>query len=195
MLLESIVLVVGLGNPGQQYLLNRHNIGFLIVDAIAQAHDFPDFKNKHGGLESQLVINDQKVILFKPMTYMNLSGSAVQRLANFYKIKPEQILVIHDDIDLSPFEIRVKNGGGAGGHNGLKSIDSTIGKNYWRLRIGVGHPGQKDLVSDYVLSNFKSTEHNELVDILANISDDFLSIIQKGPDAWFKQKNQKNAAS
>ena len=147
-----MLLCVGLGNPGQQYLMTRHNIGFMAIDAIGCSYDFPSFKKKFQGEYSEHKINDTAVGLLKPQTFMNLSGASVQSAMAFYKLKSEQVIVIHDDLDLVPGQIKVKLGGGAGGHNGLKSIDQSIGNNYWRLRLGIGHPGDRHLVTPHVLS-------------------------------------------
>jgi PTH1 family peptidyl-tRNA hydrolase len=154
------MLVVGLGNPGTKYERNRHNIGFLALDNIARRADATPWAKKFGGLlcEAQGAHQKARVFLFKPQTYMNLSGEAVLAAAQFYKIAPDNIFVLHDDLDLLPGKLRVKIGGGHGGHNGLRSIDAHMGKNYWRARIGIGHPGDKDRVADYVLSNFSKEE-------------------------------------
>jgi PTH1 family peptidyl-tRNA hydrolase len=150
-----MLLIVGLGNPGPGYLKNRHNVGFLAADQIADCHCFPKFPTSVSLYQgSQGEISSQKVLLIKPVTFMNNSGLAVKDAVNFFKLSPDQVLVIHDDLDLPPGEFRLKKGGGHGGHNGLRSISSHIGPDYWRLRIGIGHPSIKALVSDYVLSNF-----------------------------------------
>jgi peptidyl-tRNA hydrolase, PTH1 family len=151
-------LIVGLGNPGTRYTLNRHNIGFLAVDAIAKRYAFAPFRAKFQGQITEGTIGDAKVMLLKPETYMNLSGESVGAAARFYKIEPVEITVIHDDIDLIEGKLRVKRGGGDGGHNGLRSIDASIGPDYWRVRIGVGHPGMKSLVEAYVLQNFSAED-------------------------------------
>jgi peptidyl-tRNA hydrolase, PTH1 family len=151
-------LIVGLGNPGTRYTLNRHNIGFLAVDAIAKRYAFAPFRAKFQGQITEGTIGDAKVMLLKPETYMNLSGESVGAAARFYKIEPVEITVIHDDIDLVEGKLRVKRGGGDGGHNGLRSIDASIGPDYWRVRIGVGHPGMKSLVEAYVLQNFSAED-------------------------------------
>jgi len=152
-------LIVGLGNPGVQYRFHRHNIGFLVVDILHQMYGTSDFqKNKWQGLMAEGSIDGHKVLFLKPQTYMNLSGPAVSNLVNFYKIPLTNILVIHDDLDLEPSTIRLKKGGGNAGHNGLKSLDASLSKEYWRLRIGIGRPSDKDRVSDYVLSNLPHEE-------------------------------------
>ena len=150
-----MALLVGLGNPGMRYTWNRHNIGFMAIDGIAQKYQFPRYKEQFGGLVCQGWIEQDKVILFKPGSFMNESGRAVGLVARFFKVSVSEILVIHDDLDIRPGRIRVKTGGGSGGHNGLKSIDSHIGKNYGRLRIGIGRPSNEREVSDYVLSDFE----------------------------------------
>lgn len=147
-------LFVGLGNPGQKYQGHRHNIGFMAMDEICHRHKFSGWDSKFQGHVSSGTIEGGKVILLKPQTFMNLSGQSVQAAAAFYKIAPENITVFHDELDLLPAKTRIKKGGGAGGHNGLKSIDAHLGPDYWRVRLGIGHPGDKDMVSPYVLSDF-----------------------------------------
>ena len=152
-------LIVGLGNPGGEYQGTRHNAGFMAIDAIAENYKFSSFKAKFDGLIADGVIDGEKCLLLKPQTYMNLSGNSVIKAASFYKILPENIIVIHDDMDLQPNQIKAKIGGGAGGHNGLKSIDSHIGANYNRIRLGVGHPkGSGEVVVNHVLSRFSKTD-------------------------------------
>lgn len=182
-----MLLCVGLGNPGQQYLMTRHNIGFMAVDAVAHSYDFPSFKKKFQSEYSERKINGAAVGLLKPQTFMNLSGSSVQSAMAFYKLKPEQIIVIHDDLDLMPGQVKVKLGGGAGGHNGLKSIDQSIGNSYWRLRLGIGHPGIKHLVTSHVLSAFSSTDHEWLIMLLKKISQEFAYLTSEKPDVWVKR--------
>jgi len=155
---RAMRLIVGLGNPGTRYAMNRHNVGFLAVDAIAQRYRFPPFRAKFQGQISEGAIGDAKVMLLKPETYMNASGDSVGAAARFYKLEPDEIVVIHDDIDLIEGKLRVKRGGGDGGHNGLRSLDATLGPDYWRVRIGVGHPGMKSLVEAYVLQNFTAED-------------------------------------
>ncbi|MCE2927750.1 MAG: aminoacyl-tRNA hydrolase [Rickettsiales bacterium] len=167
---QPAMLLVGLGNPGPEYAGNRHNIGFMAVDQIAGHYHFPAFKKKFSGLLAEGAIGDTRVFLLKPLTYMNLSGEAVASAANFYKIPPEKIIVFHDELDLPLGKLRVKQGGGHGGHNGLKSIDAHIGKDYHRVRLGIAHPGDKNLVSDYVLSDFSKTERKIIDPMIAEIS-------------------------
>src|SRR5262249_54052264 len=151
-------LVVGLGNPGIRYAKTRHNIGFLAVEAIARRHGFPAFRDRFKGELSEGTIAGEKRLLLRPHTFMNVSGESGLAPASFYKIPPAEIVVIHDEIDLAPGKLRVKKGGGAAGHNGLRSIDALLGQYYWRVRIGVGHPGVKELVQPYVLQNFAADE-------------------------------------
>jgi PTH1 family peptidyl-tRNA hydrolase len=150
-------LIVGLGNPGGQYQNNRHNIGFMLIEAIAHAYDFPKFEKKFSGEFAQGFIGKHKVMLLKPQTFMNLSGKSVLECSNFYKIAHEKILVLHDELDLVTGRIKVKFAGHHAGHNGLKSIDAMIGENYHRLRFGISRPIHGD-VSNYVLGNFNETE-------------------------------------
>jgi peptidyl-tRNA hydrolase, PTH1 family len=150
--------VVGLGNPGPGYARHRHNVGFDAVDAIASHHHAAAFSKKFHGLAARCTLGAHDVLLLKPETFMNLSGKAVQAAMTFHKIPPENVIVLHDDLDLTLGKLRIKQGGGHGGHNGLRDIDTCIGKNYWRLRLGIGHPGDKNLVHSYVLSNFSDAE-------------------------------------
>src|SRR6266436_5207690 len=134
-------LVVGLGNPGSRYARNRHNIGFMAVDAIARRHGYPGFRSRFKGELGEGLISGERALLLKPQTFMNASGESVGEAARFFRILPSEVVVIHDEIDLRPGKVRVKHGGGSAGHNGLRSIDALLGADYWRVRIGVGHPG------------------------------------------------------
>ena len=165
-------LFVGLGNPGPQYENNRHNIGFMAIDEIIRSYGFSAEKPKYGGAASEGFIDTHKIICFKPLTFMNKSGIPTSQIANFYKIHLENVFVFHDDLDLAPGKIRVKRGGGAGGHNGLKSIDSHMGKDYWRVRLGIDHPGHKDRVSGYVLQNFSKAEMQWVVPLVQAVADE-----------------------
>jgi len=147
-------LVVGLGNPGPGYTFNRHNVGFLTADTIVRRHGFGAWRTRFQGLASEGELAGEKIIVLKPETFMNESGRSVAAAAQFYKLPLDQIFVIHDEIDLVPGKVRVKQGGGAAGHNGLRSIDAHLGPDYWRVRLGVGHPGAPELVRPYVLQNF-----------------------------------------
>ncbi len=159
-------LVVGLGNPSKEYAFTRHNVGFMAADLCARRFPFDDFKSKHQGLLAEGQISTEKVLLLKPQTYMNLSGQSVGAVVRFYKIAPENVIVFHDDLDLKPLDLRVKQGGSAGGHNGLKSIDAAIGNNYWRVRVGIGRPDDKAMVANYVLSDFSKAQLTNLDDTL-----------------------------
>ena len=164
-------LFVGLGNPGKKYTNNRHNIGFMALNQIANDHSFSQWKNKFQGQITDGKLGDEKVILLKPVTFMNLSGQSVSETIKFYKIKIEDIIVFHDELDLAPAKLRVKISGGHAGHNGLRSIHQHIGADYHRVRMGIGHPGHKDRVANYVLSDFAKNDQNWLQDLLFGISD------------------------
>jgi peptidyl-tRNA hydrolase, PTH1 family len=151
-------LIVGLGNPGGSYARNRHNVGFMAVDRIAARHHFGPWKKKFSGLVSDGKIAGERVLLLKPETYMNESGTAVGAAARYLKISSNDILVFYDEIDLAPGKLKVKTGGGNAGHNGLRSLSTHIDNDYVRVRIGIGHPGHKDLVVGYVLHDFAKTD-------------------------------------
>lgn len=152
-------ILVGLGNPGKEYQDNRHNIGFMAVDEIAREYGFPAFSKKFEGELTEGRIDGEKVVLVKPMTFMNVSGQCVQKVQRFYKVTPNRIVAFHDELDLAAGKMRVKKGGGAAGHNGLKSMDEHLNsQDYWRVRLGIGHPGDKDRVTGHVLGNFSKEE-------------------------------------
>jgi peptidyl-tRNA hydrolase, PTH1 family len=152
-------ILVGLGNPGTEHQHDRHNIGFMAIDAIAKAHDITAFKSRFKGDVAEGRIAGERVALAKPMTYMNLSGECIGQLARYYKVTQNRIIVFHDELDLAPFKLRVKKGGGAAGHNGLKSLDAHLETpEYWRVRLGIGHPGDRDRVTGYVLGPFGKDE-------------------------------------
>lgn len=160
---EPMWLLIGLGNPGDKYEKNRHNVGFMAVDRMAQENAFPAYKSKFEGLIAEGRIDGQKVAIIKPQTYMNESGRCVGPFAKFFKVTPNRIIVFYDELDLPPFKLRVKQGGGSGGHNGIKSIDAHLGRqDYWRVRIGIGHPGDKDRVTGHVLGDFSKEESKNL---------------------------------
>lgn len=175
-------LVVGLGNPGTRYAHNRHNIGFMAAEAISAAYSFSAAQKKYDGILQSGTIEGEKVLLLMPETYMNLSGKSVQAAATFHKIKPENIIVLHDEIEIEPGKIRTKQGGGHAGHNGLRSIDECIGKNYWRVRLGVGRPKPPMEVDAYVLSNFTADEEAWLSPLLKSTAKHFPLMLQ-GKDA------------
>jgi peptidyl-tRNA hydrolase, PTH1 family len=164
-------LLVGLGNPGARYERNRHNIGFMAADAIVRRHGFGPYRSKFQGALAEGSIGDEKVHVLKPQTFMNDSGDAVGAAARFYKIAPSEIGVLYDEIDLAPGKLRVKQGGGSAGHNGIRSIDWALGEEYWRVRLGVGHPGVKELVQPYVLQNFAAEETAWLQPLLDAVAD------------------------
>lgn len=163
-------LIVGLGNPGAKYAGNRHNVGMMAIDAIARHHNFTPFKSKFRGIYADGTISGTRTFLLKPETFMNKSGDSVVDLCSFFKIPVEQVSVIYDELDLVQGKLRVKRGGGTGGHNGLRSIDPQIGKEYKRVRVGIGHPGDKSLVSNYVLSDFTKADQNWLDPMLQAIA-------------------------
>ena len=163
-------LLVGLGNPGPKYSKNRHNVGFMALDAIASEHGFSEWRSKFQGQMSEGSLNAEKTILLKPETFMNNSGQSVQAALRFFKADPTDVVVFHDEIDLGPGKVRVKSGGGHAGHNGLRSLHAHIGPDYGRVRIGVGHPGQKEKVPGYVLSDFSKTDRDWLELVLDGIA-------------------------
>lgn len=180
--------LVGLGNPGARYARNRHNIGFMAVDAIARRHRASGFRSRFKGELAEASIGGERVLLLKPQTFMNASGEAVGAAARFFKILPEDVIAIHDEIDLRPGKLRVKRGGGSAGHNGLRSIDAEIGPDYWRVRIGVGHPGIKELVQPYVLQNFSSEELTGWVGPLLDALAETIPLLVSGaPDAFMSE--------
>lgn len=173
------VLVVGLGNPGSKYSNNRHNIGFMAVQEILRRHNFSAFKEKFNGLFTTGDIDGHKVVLLMPHTFMNLSGQSVQAAAQFFKVAPADIIAIHDELDLLPLKVRIKTGGGDGGHNGLKSITNLMGTpNYQRIRIGIGHPGHKDRVSGYVLSDFTKAEMPLFEELCVRLADGIAHVLK-----------------
>ena len=180
-------LIVGLGNPGTQHVGNRHNVGFMAVQAIARRHGFGPWRRRFQGVATEGTIGGERVLLLLPGTYMNDSGRAVAEAAHFYKLPLSDIVVVHDEVELPPAKLRVKTGGGNAGHNGLRSISAHIGNDYRRVRIGVGHPGVKELVYPYVLGDFGKAER-EWVDALCAIIADNAELLAKGEDATFQNK-------
>ena len=166
-----MLIFAGLGNPGAKYAGNRHNIGFMAVDRIAGEHGFAPWSKKFQGEVSEGRLGGQKVVLLKPATFMNLSGQSVGEAMRFYKLEPADVTVFHDEIDLAPGKLKCKSGGGHAGHNGLRSIHAHIGEGYDRVRIGVGHPGRKEQVPNYVLNDFAKAEADWVDDLLRGIAD------------------------
>jgi peptidyl-tRNA hydrolase, PTH1 family len=183
----SMLLIVGLGNPGSGYAGNRHNIGFMVVDAIAKRHGIGPWRRRFQGVSAEGPLAGERALLLLPGTYMNDSGRAVAEAANFYKLGLPDIVVFHDEIDLAPGRVRVKTGGGNAGHNGLRSISSHMGNGYRRVRIGVGHPGVKELVHGYVLNDFAKSER-DWVEALCEVIADNAGLLAKGADATFQNK-------
>jgi PTH1 family peptidyl-tRNA hydrolase len=163
-------LFVGLGNPGREYAFQRHNVGFMAVDAIAATHDFPAWRKRFSCLAAEGKLAGESVLLLKPQTFMNESGRAVGEALRFYKLALSDVVVFHDELDLAPGKVRVKTGGGVAGHNGLKSLTAHIGNDYVRVRIGIGHPGRKELVTGHVLHDFSKADHEWLEPLLGAIA-------------------------
>lgn len=188
-------LVVGLGNPGAEYAATRHNVGFMAADELHRRYNFSPFRSKFNGLIAEGQIEGEKVYLLKPQTYMNLSGNSVVQAANFYKILPENIVVIHDDMDLPTDKIKAKLGGGSGGHNGIKSIDSQITPNYNRIRIGVGHPVSKneENVVNHVLSGFSKADKENIENDIDIVADLIGVMIKKGVAEFSNQLGMRLA--
>ncbi len=180
-------LLVGLGNPGQEHAKDRHNIGFMAVDEIVRRHDFSPWRKRFQGETAEGNIGQQRVLALKPATFMNLSGQAAGEAARFLKIPLENILALHDELDLLPGKLRVKTGGGAGGHNGLKSLDAHLGNGYKRLRLGIGHPGDKDAVTGYVLSGFSKADKDWLDPFLEALAK-HIGLALSGNDNEFMNK-------
>ncbi|MEL6583564.1 MAG: aminoacyl-tRNA hydrolase [Pseudomonadota bacterium] len=179
-----MLIFAGLGNPGAKYAGNRHNIGFMALDRIAEAHGFAPWRVKFQAELSEGRLGREKVLLIKPQTFMNLSGQSVGEAARFYKLTAEDVTVFHDELDLSPGKLRVKQGGGHAGHNGLRSLHQHIGESYRRVRMGIGHPGHKDKVSPYVLGDFAKADAEWLEAVLAGVADGAPSLAE-GDDGRF----------
>ena len=182
-----MLLFVGPGNPGAKYAGNRHNVGFMAVEAIAKRHGLPPWRRRFQGVATEGPIGGTRVQLLLPGTFMNESGRAVAEAAHFYKLGVSDIVVFHDEIDLAPGKVRVKAGGGIAGHNGLRSISEHVGNDYRRVRIGIGHPGVKEMVHGYVLSDFAKSER-DWVETLAGIVADNAELLARGQDASFQNK-------
>ena len=182
-----MLLFVGLGNPGPEHVGNRHNIGFMAVQAIARDHHIKPWRRRFQGVAVEGAVAGEKLLLLLPGTYMNESGRAVREAASFYKVDAGQIIVFHDEAELAPGKVRVKSGGGNAGHNGLRSISEHIGNDYKRVRLGVGHPGDKNLMERYVLQNFAKDEW-PWVEALCDIVADNVALLVEGKDASFQNK-------
>jgi len=184
---NDTILFVGLGNPGEKHKNNRHNVGFMALDCLSTFHKFGRSRTKFLGRTAMGSLEERKLISFKPQTFMNESGRAVREASNFYKIGPERIIVFHDELDLPFGQVRVKKGGGHAGHNGLKSIDENIGTDYFRIRIGISHPGEKEKVTGHVLGDLSKEDAETLQKILTSIAENISTLIE-GDEKKF-QKN------
>jgi PTH1 family peptidyl-tRNA hydrolase len=181
---SPVQIWVGLGNPGASYAMHRHNVGFMAVDSIAATHDFEPVKKSFHGWAQQGRIGGQRILLLKPATFMNESGRAVRAATDFFKRQVGDVTLFHDELDLAPFKVRVKTGGGTAGHNGLRSTEAHVGNAFRRVRIGIGHPGHKDRVTGHVLGNYAKVEQDRLADMLGAIAAE-AEWLAKGDDARF----------
>src|SRR3569832_2320753 len=182
-----MLLFVGLGNPGAKYARNRHNIGFMAVDEIARHHRFSPWRRRFQGETAEGTLESERVILLTPTTYMNESGRAVQEAASFFKISAGDVTVFQDELELQPAKLRVKVGGGIAGHNGLRSISAHVGNEYRRVRLGIGHPGVKELVHGHVLSDFAKSDRPWVTALLDAIADN-AALLADGRDSSFQNK-------
>ncbi len=182
-----MLLLVGLGNPGAEYVAQRHNVGFMAVDAIQHRHGFAPWRRRFSAAIAEGTLAGEKVLLIKPQTYMNESGRAVGEAAHFYKLAPADVVVIHDEVDLAPGKVRMKAGGGSAGHNGLRSVSAAIGDDYRRLRIGIGHPGVKEMVPHHVLHDFAKADRGWLEPLLEAIAEN-AGLLAEGKDATFANR-------
>ncbi|GAA5541254.1 MULTISPECIES: aminoacyl-tRNA hydrolase [Brucella/Ochrobactrum group] len=188
-----MLLIAGLGNPGSKYAHNRHNIGFMAADEIFRRHRFSNWQKKFQAEIADGVIDGEKVLLIKPLTFMNLSGQSVGEAMRFYKLTSADLVVIYDELDLIPGKLRIKTGGGSGGHNGIKSIDAHVqsfpgGQNYRRMRLGIGHPGAKELVHNYVLGDFAKADNEWLDTLLGAVADNIGLLAKPGDDNSFMNR-------
>ena len=182
-----MLLIVGLGNPGRRYAGNRHNIGFMAADEIHRRHGFSPWRARFEGELAEGLLGGEKTWLLKPSTYMNESGRSSGQAMRFHRLDVSDVVVLHDELDLPPGKLRMKTGGGHGGHNGLKSLDAHLGKDYRRIRLGIGHPGSKDLVHDYVLHDFAKADSDWLDPLLSAIADN-AELLARGEDASFMNR-------
>ncbi len=181
------MLLVGLGNPGEKYEGTRHNIGFDIINRIIYDYNFPTPLKKFHGLYSEGSIRGKKLRVLMPQTYMNVSGTSIQQALSFFKIPLSQLVVVHDELDLALGRLKIKTGGGHGGHNGLRSTDEHVGNGYKRVRFGIGHPGNKDMVSSYVLAKFTNPEKPIVEDLVKSFSDNIISILDNKDDLFMSR--------
>jgi peptidyl-tRNA hydrolase, PTH1 family len=182
-----VLLVVGLGNPGAKYAGNRHNIGFMAVDEIVRRHNFSSWRKKFKGEISEGSIGAEKLVMLKPLTFMNESGQSVGEAMRFLNLEPDRVIVVYDELDLEPGKMRVKRGGGAAGHNGIRSISSHISPHYTRVRLGIGHPGDKNLVHPHVLSDFAKSDRLWVSELITAVAD-YFPLLTDGQEANFQSK-------
>ena len=182
-----MLLIVGLGNPGQRYAGHRHNIGFMAADAIHRRHRFPPWRARFQGEAAEGLLDGEKALILKPATFMNESGRSVAQAVRFYKLEPGDLVVIHDELDLPPGKLRMKTGGGHGGHNGLRSIEAHVGKAFRRMRLGIGHPGRKELVNQYVLHDFAKDDRDWLEPLLTALAEN-APLLARGDDPSFMNR-------
>ena len=179
-----MLVFAGLGNPGERYARNRHNIGFMAVDRIAEVHGFEPWRSRFQGLISEGRLGGEKVVLIKPQTFMNRSGQPIGELCRFFKLNAGALTVFHDELDLAPGKVRVKDGGGHAGHNGLRDIEAHLGREFRRVRLGIGHPGSKDKVTPYVLADFSKADQDWLGDVIDAVGDAAPFLAENAPEKF-----------